>query len=568
VPTIRPRFSKFEIRILLAILVCALTPFVISVIFIPQIVESRFALSIHPKVQDQLEASALFYKEFFDAKKSEFAARAETISRDPVLVRAAKKRSVEDTHARLDQIIADNADIRAVRVYLPEGDQLAESQGPPERQTQDFVPKQITLPLGVGEPPRVEIEFLLANRYLADREHAEEIATLYGTSLKIENERQELYFRTYILINAAVVLMALGIGYFLARRVTKRIARLAMATERVAKGESGFTIPLRGNDEITELSARFNRMIEEVAEARDRIVYLEKVSGWQDFARRLAHEIKNPLTPIRLAIQELRRRAPEGDPAFRRLVDDASDVVEEEIGALTRLVDEFSQFARLPEVIPTYVEVRSYLEEFLSAYNRFEPDAEVFLSVPDKPVKAAIDRVLMRRVLSNLCMNAIQAAGKGKAKLWIFCAVVSPNESVEIRIEDNGPGIQPSMAEKIFEPYFTTKAEGTGLGLAIVKKIVLQHEGTITIKRSMIGGGAAFVIVLPAPERMKNVVKDRAESSGGATVINPVQRPQAVKVTAPPIDRAPTPAPPAEAGVASPTPDLPPPAAEPRNEGD
>jgi signal transduction histidine kinase len=521
VASIRAPFSKFEIRILLAILVCALTPFVISVIFIPQIVESRFALSVHPKVQEQLEASAVFFKEFFDAKKLEFTARAEVISRDPVLVRAAKARNIEDTRARIDQLIADNEDIRAVRVVRPDGQLLAEASGPENRQGPDFVPKTLTLPLGIGEPPKIEIEFVLPNHYLADRERAEEIATLYGTSVKTESVRQELYFRTYILINAAVVIMALGLGYFLARRVTKRIARLAMATERVAKGESGFTIPLRGNDEITELSARFNRMIEEVAEARDRIVYLEKVSGWQDFARRLAHEIKNPLTPIRLAIQELRRRAPEENPSFRRLVEDASDVVEEEIGALTRLVDEFSQFARLPEVIPTYVEVRSYLEEFLSAYNRFEPDAQVFLSVPDKPVKAAIDRVLMRRVLSNLATNAIQAAGRGKAKLWISCAVVAPHESVEIRIEDNGPGIQASMAEKIFEPYFTTKAEGTGLGLAIVKKIVLQHEGTIAIKRSTLGGGAAFIIVLPSPERMKNVVSDRPETSSGAVVIPP-----------------------------------------------
>src|SRR5690349_12893367 len=103
-----PRVSKFERRILLAILLCAVTPFLISVIFIPQIVETRFALSLHPEVQAQLEASAVFFKEFFDAKKREFAARAETISRDPVLIRAARLKSVEDTRARLEQVIADN----------------------------------------------------------------------------------------------------------------------------------------------------------------------------------------------------------------------------------------------------------------------------------------------------------------------------------------------------------------------------------------------------------------------------------------------------------------------------
>jgi nitrogen fixation/metabolism regulation signal transduction histidine kinase len=508
-----PRISKFERRILLAILVCALTPFLISLIFIPQIIASRFALSMHPRVEEQLESSAAFFKEFFDAKKHEFAARAETMSRDPVLVRAAKMRSVDDTKSRLEQMVADDQDIRTVRVYLPEGDLLAEMDGPPERQTDDYAPKTIAFPLGVGESPRLEVVFILPNHYLRDRQHAEDIAELYDTSLKTEAERQDSYFFGYVSITTVVVLLALGMGYYLARRVTKRIARLATATERVAKGESGFAIPLRGNDEITELSASFNRMIEDIAEARDRIVYLEKVSGWQDFARRLAHEIKNPLTPIRLAIQELRRRAPDGDPSFKHLVEDASDVVEEEIGALTRLVDEFSQFARLPEVIPTHVELRAFIEEFLAAYNRFEPDAHVSLSMPDRPVQAAIDRVLMRRVLSNLAMNAIQAAGKGKAKLWISCAVIPPSESVEIRIEDNGPGIPPANAEKIFEPYFTTKPEGTGLGLAIVKKIVLQHGGTITLKRSH-AGGAAFVILLPPPQRVPNVVTEpqRTES--------------------------------------------------------
>lgn len=502
-----PRISRFERRILLAILLCAVTPFVISVVFLPLIVESRLALSLHPKVREQLEASAAFFKEFFDAKKREFAARAETISKDPILIRAAASRSEEDVRARLEQVLSDNVEIRVARVFTPEGDLLVEIEGPAERHGDAFVPKTITLPLGIGDSPRLEAVFLLPRHYLEDRAHAEEIAIMYDTSLQHEAARQDEYFRTYILITTVVVALALGIGYYLARRVTKRIARLATATERVAKGESGFKIPLRGNDEITELSASFNRMIEEVADARDRIVYLEKVSGWQEFARRLAHEIKNPLTPIRLAIQELRRRAPEGDPAFKKLVEDAADVVEEEIGALTRLVDEFSQFARLPEVIPTHVELRSFLDEFLSAYNRFEPDAEVILTMPDRPVAAAIDRVLMRRVLSNLAMNGIQAAGKGRAKLWLSCALLEPGEAVQITLEDNGPGIPPAEAEKIFEPYYTTKSEGTGLGLAIVKKIVLQHGGTITLKRSA-AGGAAFVIQLPPPQRMRNIADD------------------------------------------------------------
>ena len=490
-----PRFSRFERRILVAIFLCATTPFVISIVFIPLIIESRLALAMHGDVRAQLERSAVFFKEFFDAKKAEYSARAETISRDPVLIRAARARQAEDVEARLSQFVADTDALRELRVYDSTGHLLARVRGPDDRQVDRFVPKTIALPLGVGEAPRMEAVFILARAYLSDRDKAEQISTLYDFSVRTEGARANSFYRAYFAIALVVMLIAVAIGYALARGVTKRIAELATATDRVAQGEYGFTVPRGGNDEITELTDGFNRMIHEVAQARDRIVYLEKVSGWQELARRLAHEIKNPLTPIRLAIQELRRRAPEGDNRFRSLVDDATDMVEEEIGALTRLVDEFSRFAKLPEVMPVNVEVRHFLEDFLSAYNNFEPDARVVLETPQTPVVAGIDRVLMRRVLHNLVTNAIQAAGPGTAELKICCAII-PKNHIELRVEDNGPGVPDDDAHKVFEPYFTTKNTGTGLGLAIVKKIVLQHRGTIVLDRAA-GGGAAFVITLP-----------------------------------------------------------------------
>ena len=491
-----PRFSRFEGRILGAIFLCALTPFAISIMFIPGIVQSRLALAMHDDVRQQLERSAVFFKEFFDAKKAEYSARAEAISRDPVLVLAARSGETEDTIYRLRQFIADHEDLRELRVYDADGRLLARASGPPDRQGDRFVPKMFAFPLGVGEAPRLEAVFILSQGYFTDYRKAEDISELYYVSLRNESTRATSFYRAYMAIALVVMLLAIGIGYFLARGVTKRIAELADATERVAQGEYGFTVPVGGNDEITELTDGFNRMIHEVAQARDRIVYLEKVSGWQELARRLAHEIKNPLTPIRLAIQELRRRAPEGDGRFRRLVDESTDMVEEEIGALTRLVDEFSRFAKLPEVTPVNVEVREFLADFLSAYNNFEPEARIALDTPDVPVIAGIDRVLMRRVLHNLVTNAIQAAGPGRAKLRIQCTEASKGR-IYLRVEDNGPGVPDDEVHKVFEPYFTTKNTGTGLGLAIVKKIVLQHRGTIVLRRAE-AGGAAFVITLPA----------------------------------------------------------------------
>ncbi|MFO0722281.1 MAG: ATP-binding protein [Myxococcota bacterium] len=490
----KPRISRFEWQILAALFLTGLAPFAISLYYIPQITEERAALSLHSRVRNELESSTLLYKEFFDAKKQAMGARIEALARDQVLVRAEQEGPVADVESRLSQILDDNRDLRSLAVSKDDGELIARVEGPADRQGDEFTPKSFRHPLGTGSGAVLEVVFLLPQRYVEAQEQAADIAYLYDAALKASQTIQREQTTEYALRVSFVLLLALFAGYALARRVTKRVARLAQATERVAKGDLEFVIEPAGRDEITELTEAFNTMITEVKGARERIVFLEKVSGWQEFARRLAHEIKNPLTPIQLAIQELRRRTPEDRPEFKKFVDDAADMVEEEIASLTRLVDEFSQFARLPEVVPEEVELKAYLEEFLAAYNRFEPEATVDLKMPAEPVQASIDRVLMRRVLANLATNAIQAAGAGKAQLTI--ALSSTEQAAELRIEDNGPGVPDDMAGKIFEPYFTTKAEGTGLGLAIVKKIVLQHGGTIALGRSA-AGGASFTIVLP-----------------------------------------------------------------------
>jgi len=490
-----PSMSRFELQILIAIFLTSVVPFAISLYYIPQIVEERTALSMHEQVRDQLEGTAVLYKEFFDAKKQAFGARTDALARDPVLVHATVEGTAADVEARIRQIVEDNRDVRSVAVSSPDGIAIARVDGPPDRQGPDLAPKAFRHPIGVGDVPWMEVTFVLPARYVSAQEEAAEIAHLYDASTKASVIFQTEQTIEYALRVLTVLVFALIVGYVMARRVTRRVARLAWATQRVAQGDFEFDLPIRGNDEITQLTARFNSMIREVKESRDRIVYLEKVSGWQEFARRLAHEIKNPLTPIQLAIQELRRRVPEGVPEMKTFVEDVAGMVEEEIAALTRLVDEFSQFARLPEVQTEDVELKEFVDDFLAAYNRFEPEAEVTVEMPSEPVRAAIDRVLMRRVMANLVENAIQAAGAGKAKVWIRVKARA-GDGVEIRVADNGPGVGEENAARIFDPYFTTKNEGTGLGLAIVKKIVLQHGGTIALARAA-EGGAEMVINLP-----------------------------------------------------------------------
>lgn len=486
---------------MLAIVLCATVPFLISLIFIPSIIESKLAMSMHARVDEQLEASAMFYREFFDAKKREYAARAETIARDPVLVRVARERAMEEVAARLDQVLADQEEIRKLLVRNPDQSILVERFGPPDRMGDGFRPRTIVFPLGLGEAPTLEVTFILPGKYLEDRRRAAEIALIYQASRKLESDRARAFYIAYFGVLMVAVGLSLGVGLWLSRGVTRRVARLAAATERVARGDMEFQVPVGGRDEIARLTQGFNRMISEVADARDRIVYLEKVSGWQDLARRLAHEIKNPLTPIRLAVQELRTRARTEDPRLEKLMHDVSEVVDEEVEALTRLVDEFSQFARLPAVIPARVDLRRFLEGFLRGYRKYREDASIELQLPQAPIQAPIDRVLMRRVLVNLVDNAIEAA-EGRARIRVRGEIDAPSGKSIIVVEDGGPGISSDLSAQIFEPYFTTKDTGTGLGLAIVKKIVLQHGGTITLETSSLGGAAFVVSLPPVPEHL------------------------------------------------------------------
>ncbi|MBX2813076.1 MAG: HAMP domain-containing protein [Myxococcales bacterium] len=508
-----PKISRFEGRIMLAILLCATVPFLISLIFIPSIIESRLAMSMHAQVEEQLEASALFYRDFFDAKKREYAARAEAIALAPALSELVKKNKLEAIDHHLQRLMNANIDIRSIRIVRENGEVVMEQLGPPQRLGPQFLPRTVVFPIN-ARPFRLETVFILSERFLNDRKRAEELALVYETTRKLESERARSFYLAYFGILMVAVGLSLGVGWWLSRGVTRRVARLAAATERVAGGDLSFQVPVIGRDEIARLTRGFNRMISDVSEARDRIVYLEKVSGWQDLARRLAHEIKNPLTPIRLAVQELRKRARTEGGLFENFVVDLTEVVDEEVESLTRLVDEFSQFARLPAVIPARVHLQSFLQGFLRAYAKYRDDANIQLIMPTLRAEVPIDQVLLRRVLVNLVDNAIDASPNHPVNIRIVANVDRDNGRCSIQVEDGGPGIPPDLISRIFEPYFTTKETGTGLGLAIVKKIVLQHGGTITLSRSPLGGATFSINLPPVPSHLPPYEEDEEVGLG------------------------------------------------------
>jgi nitrogen fixation/metabolism regulation signal transduction histidine kinase len=295
-----------------------------------------------------------------------------------------------------------------------------------------------------------------------------------------------------------VVVIATLAGIFLARRFTRRIADLVGGTRRVASGDLHARVALGGRDELAELAGAFNRMVEEIERDRQEILYLQRIGAWQDVARRLAHEIKNPLTPIQLAVQQVVSSYAGDDARHRKMLADTAEIVGEEIASLRRLVDAFSALGRLPPAEPRPLDLAVVADD-LGKDPALAGNLDV--SAPAAPVTVSADRLLLRRLLANLVENGIHAAEKSGGRVHLSWTADPAAERAMVTVDDEGPGVAAGERERIFEPYVTSKDTGTGLGLAIAKKIALDHHGTLEVSATPAPtGGARFVLTLPLSE--------------------------------------------------------------------
>jgi len=481
------RVSAFERNIALALVVAAVLPSAGALWLAGQLADVSVALD--PRVVDRLEAMPALYGDLFQARKQLYAEQARAIAR-------GLPRTAEAGPAYLDDALARTPRLRRLTWADRTGAVVAEreAQGPgPDGEWRE-APAVVSLPGG----GRLEAVFAIEARYFAELNETRELAELVQGLDALRAEIRRSYLRAYAGLLVVWVLLTATLGIALARRTTRRVSDLVLAVQRLAAGDLSVQVdPGRARDEVAGLARAFNAMVREVRESRDRIVYLEKISGWQEVARRLAHEIKNPLTPMKLAFQQLEARwktAPERDPEFGRLLADVGEIVREEIGTLQRLVDEFSGFAKLPEVRPEPADLVDFVEEFVRTSPQLAEEADLDVAREGGPSPVALDRALMRRVLANLCANAVEAARPARARIHLGVAR-GPTRAL-LTVADEGPGVERGLRDRIFDPYFTTKGTGTGLGLAIVKKIVLQHGGEIQAGERE-GGGAAFTVSLP-----------------------------------------------------------------------
>ncbi len=298
---------------------------------------------------------------------------------------------------------------------------------------------------------------------------------------------------TAVIVSAGV---ALVLAVVLARRIGRPIAELAGEARKVATDEAR-PIRVRGSGEIADLTRAFDKMLEDLAATRRRLAATSRVAAWREVARRVAHEVKNPLAPIRAAVETLRRLRARNDPAFDEYFDEATRIVLDEVHRISNIVTEFTRFARLPAPEPTDVDVEELVRHVVGLHKPNAGTAKIQSVVHGRPVAVRADRDQIVQVLTNLVQNALDAVREREDGEIVIESDFDGASYVTITVKDNGSGIAPEIASRLFEPYATTKASGTGLGLAIAQRIAIEHNGELSLVSGGAGKGAGFRLALP-----------------------------------------------------------------------
>ncbi len=295
----------------------------------------------------------------------------------------------------------------------------------------------------------------------------------------------------YILAAALFWLVSLALLVYLAHRVSRPIQQLTAGLTQLSAGDLSARVETGRDDELGRAILAFNDMAGKLQESTERLVYLRQLASWQTLARKMAHEVKNSLTPIRLTVEEMLARYDEADRVF---MEQATSIVVDEIETLERRVRAFSQFAAEPPVVPSAVDVNSILQERIAFLKSGHPEVayQCRLAEPIPPVMA--DQDLIKGILTNLLENAADAAGEGGQILGVTSE--EENGRVAIEVHDSGPGLSDQARASLFQPTITFKRRGMGLGLSIARKSALLSGGDIVVVKGELGG-AGFRVLLP-----------------------------------------------------------------------
>lgn len=308
------------------------------------------------------------------------------------------------------------------------------------------------------------------------------------------NQEISNFLVTIINLNAFIFLIAGVIALFITNRITRSFSIIGDKMKEVRLGKTNEEIEWNFKDEIGELVQQYNMMVRQLEQSAEALAKSEREGAWREMARQVAHEIKNPLTPMKLSIQYLQKAINNNSPNVKQLTSNVANTLVEQIDHLSKIAADFSRFANIGNKSVELFDLHQVLSSLIDLY-RPNPKVVLIWNKANQQLLMSADRTHMNRLFTNLLTNAVDACEQ-KEKCFIKISEEIRDEHVLVRIEDNGEGIQDEMYSKIFVPNFTTKTSGTGLGLAMCKSIVEQANGTIWFETE-VGKGTTFFVQLP-----------------------------------------------------------------------
>jgi nitrogen fixation/metabolism regulation signal transduction histidine kinase len=315
-----------------------------------------------------------------------------------------------------------------------------------------------------------------------------------GSSRRELVEMEASLRQTGILVALGGILVGVALSWWATARVTRPVRVLAEGAKKVAAGNWDTTVEAGPEDEIGQLARAFNLMTQELVAQRERLVQAERVAAWRELARRLAHELKNPLFPLQITVENMQRARAQAPEQFDEVFREGTGTLLAELANLKQIIGRFSDFSKMPAPHKQTLDMNDLVAGTMKF---FEPQlaqshiaARTDLAPNLPPVSA--DPEQMTRVLRNLVLNAIDAMPQGGA---LLVKTAARNGGIRMEIADTGQGLTPEECDRLFTPYYTTKTHGTGLGLAIVQSVISDHQGRISVE-SRPGKGTAFRIDL------------------------------------------------------------------------
>lgn len=307
------------------------------------------------------------------------------------------------------------------------------------------------------------------------------------------DEEVRNFLSRYAQVYFVMLVFSIVLSYFLSKNITKSLTQISQKLALTKLNQRNEKLALQpGNHEINSLIVSYNLMVDKLEESAQKLAQSEREHAWREMAKQVAHEIKNPLTPMKLTVQNFQRKFNPADPENIQKLNDYSETLIQQIDTMTAVASAFSNFASMPiqqnELIDVVKVIKIALEIFNEDYLLFKSNEAVMYG--------NYDRSQLIRITTNLVKNAIQAIPEEQEKKAVIVQLEKKNDTFVLTVQDNGIGIENTQQEVIFEPKFTTKSSGMGLGLAIIKNIVENYNGTIKVN-SELGKGSTFSIELP-----------------------------------------------------------------------